>query len=71
MCHPRTQEVRVRNAARRRGYTVSKTARRDPAAADYGLWRLLNPRGVVLFVTHDLNDLEGVLNDLDATTPAR
>lgn len=71
MCHPRTQEVRVRNAARRRGYTVTKSARRDPAAPDYGLWRLLNGRGVVLLATRSLDDLEAVLDELNASAARR
>jgi hypothetical protein len=40
MPHPRTREIRLRNTAKRRGYTLHKIRRRDPLATDYGKWRM-------------------------------
>jgi hypothetical protein len=35
----------VRRIARRRGYHVSLSRRRDPLAADYGRWTVTGPEG--------------------------
>jgi len=39
-----TREKRLRRAAARQGLRLSKSARRDPAANDYGKYRVENPR---------------------------
>jgi hypothetical protein len=36
MPHPRTREIRLRNTAMRRGYTLHKIRRHDPLATDFG-----------------------------------
>jgi len=36
----KVRENRLRQVAQRRGYTLSKSRRRDPLAVDYGKWRL-------------------------------
>jgi hypothetical protein len=36
----KVRENRVRRVAERRGYTLSKSRRRDPLATDYGQWQL-------------------------------
>jgi hypothetical protein len=64
-----TREKRLRRAAARQGLRLSKSARRDPHASDYGKYRLENPqlRGVVvaggspLAYSLDLNEVEQVL----------
>jgi hypothetical protein len=38
----RVQEQRIRRVAKRRGYTVHKSKRRDPLAIDYGSWQLIH-----------------------------
>jgi len=43
----KVRENRARRAAQRQGISISKNARRDPRALDYGLWSLDDPhRGV-------------------------
>src|SRR5262249_5694715 len=39
-----TREKRLRRAAARQGLRLSKSARRDPYANDYGKYRVENPR---------------------------
>ena len=45
-----TREKRLRRAAARQGLRLSKSARRDPYANDYGKYRVENPRlnGVIV-----------------------
>lgn len=38
----KTREIRLRNKARRCGYTLTKSGRRDPDAKDFGLYALLD-----------------------------
>lgn len=43
----KVRENRARRAAQRQGISISKNARRDPRALDYGLWCLDDPhRGI-------------------------
>ena len=41
----RTRENRLRRAARRQGFVLRKSRRRDPEAYDYGLWMIVDPDG--------------------------
>lgn len=36
----RALELRLRRTAQRRGLSLTKSRRRDPEAADYGMWTL-------------------------------
>jgi hypothetical protein len=64
-----TREKRLRRAAARQGLRLSKSARRDPHADDYGKYRLENPRlngeivagGAPFAYSLDLNQVERVL----------
>lgn len=60
-------ENQLRRAVARRGWTLTRSRIRDPAAADYQLWTLAD-RGRVLLATRDLDDVARYL-DAD-TTPA-
>ena len=60
-----TREKRLRRAAARQGLRLSKSARRNPSASDYGKYRVENPRLAGLIVAghspSDYNlDLDGV-----------
>jgi len=57
MPNSRTDEMRVRKAARRQGLSLRSSRRRDPNALDYGVWRLLTARGRVV-VRGDLAMIE-------------
>ncbi len=39
----RTREHRLRRLAKRRGYILQKSKRRDPYAIDYGRWWIVEP----------------------------
>src|SRR5689334_15681652 len=41
----KTRENRLRRAARRQGFVLRKSRRRDPEAYDYGLWMIVDPDG--------------------------
>ena len=64
-----TREKRLRRAAARQGLRLSKSARRDPYANDYGKYRVENPRlgglvvagGVPFEYSLDLDEVEEVL----------
>jgi hypothetical protein len=43
----KARENRLRRMAGRQGYTLTKSRRRDPLAADYGLWWITNERGTL------------------------
>lgn len=49
----RTQEMNLRKKAKRQGYRLRSSRRRDPNATDYGQWRVETPRGRVV-MTGDL-----------------
>lgn len=38
------REKRLRNAAKRQGYDITKSRTRDPRALDYGGWMVIDPR---------------------------
>jgi hypothetical protein len=57
----KVRENRARRAVDRRGLRLTKSRRRDPAAFDYGDWRILDGRGIVIEgADHSmtLNDVE-------------
>ena len=63
-----TREKRLRRAAERQGLRLSKSARRDPHASDYGKYRVENPRsgaivagGTPFDFSLDLDQVEVVL----------
>ena len=41
----KVRENRLRRAARRQGFELRKSRRRDPAAYDYGRWMIVDPSG--------------------------
>jgi hypothetical protein len=57
------RENRARRAVTRRGYRLAKTRRRDPAAWDYGSWKITDPAtGSLLLDAPSLADVEAWLN---------
>lgn len=64
-----TREKRLRRAAARQGLRLSKSARRDPRAHEYGKYRIENPRlggvivagGMPFDYSLDLDEVEEVL----------
>jgi hypothetical protein len=64
-----TREKRLRRAAARQGLRLSKSARRDPCADDYGKYRVENPHASGVIVAGgspfeyslDLDEVEDVL----------
>ena len=64
-----TREKRLRRAAARQGLRLSKSARRDPYANDYGKYRIENARlgglvvagGIPFEYSLDLDEVEKVL----------
>lgn len=66
--HPRTRENRIRRKARRMGFKLVKSHRRDPDAPDFGFYALTveaipDPSGP-LFNMATLDDVEAALRDL-------
>jgi len=57
----KVRENRARRAAERQGISVSKNARRDPRALDYGLWSLDDPRRGVQHANLRLDQVEAYL----------
>lgn len=57
----KVRENRARRAAQRQGISVSKNARRDPRALDYGLWFLDDPRRGVQHINLRLDQIETYL----------
>lgn len=43
--HPKSREIRLRNAAVRQGLKLHRVARRDRLALDYGIWYVTNLAG--------------------------
>ena len=41
----KVRENRLRRAARRQGFELRKSRRRDPGAYDYGRWMIVEPGG--------------------------
>jgi hypothetical protein len=60
MASPRAQEQKLRAAAKRQGYALRSSRRRDPHALDYGIWTLSTRRGKVV-VRGDLDAIERYL----------
>jgi hypothetical protein len=60
--NPKVRENRLRATAKRRGLVLTKTRTRDPLALDYGLWRLANTRGRVVFQHRHLGAVERYLD---------
>jgi hypothetical protein len=57
------RENAARRAVARRGYRLGKTRRRDPAAFDYGSWKITDPAtGSVVLAAPGLPDVEAWLN---------
>ena len=66
----KVRENRLRQVAKRRGYELSKSRRRDPLAVDFGVWRLWRasiggPGGDVLTGGIELDSLDKVEKFLD------
>lgn len=61
----KVRENRLRRAAQRQGLRLSKNARRDPRALDYGAWYLIDQRTNTVVVGGDsrwgLDDIETYL----------
>jgi hypothetical protein len=59
----KVRENRLRRAVDRRGFTLSKTRRRDPMAWDYGLFTITDPdRNVVVAENLTVDGLEDWLS---------
>jgi len=56
-----TREKRLRRAAARQGLRLSKSARRDPRAQDYGKYRVENPGRAAGDYSLTLDEVERVL----------
>jgi hypothetical protein len=57
------RENAARRAVARRGYRLEKTRRRDPAAFDYGSWKITDPAtGGVILAAPGLPEVEAWLN---------
>jgi hypothetical protein len=63
--HHRSQEQRVRRAAARQGHRLSKSARRDRRALDFGRWYLKDSAGAVLMESKSLSEIEAFLKGDD------
>jgi hypothetical protein len=61
MTSEKVRENRLRRVAGRRGWTLSKSRRRDPLAVDYGIWTLTGP-GRKAKTFPDLDAVEAFLN---------
>jgi hypothetical protein len=58
----KVRENRARRAIARRGYRLAKTRRRDPAAYDYGSWKITDPAtGGLVHAAPSLTDVEAWL----------
>jgi hypothetical protein len=60
MTSEKVRENRLRRVAGRRGWTLTKSRRRDPLAVDFGQWRLQAP-GKKDRVFPDLDAVESFL----------
>jgi hypothetical protein len=56
------QEQRVRRVARRRGYMVHKSRRRDPYALDYDSWQLIRTATGEVVASGSIDEVEQALN---------
>jgi hypothetical protein len=56
------RENRARRAVARRGYRLAKTRRRDPAAWDYGSWKITDAGGGLVHDAPSLADVEAWLD---------
>lgn len=56
----RNRQQKIRNAAKRQGFTLSKTRRVDPRAPDYGTWTLSDASGRII-VHGKITDVEAYL----------
>lgn len=56
----RALELRLRRTAQRRGLSLTKSRRRDPLAADYGMWTLWE-RGTIKAQATDLEVIAAFL----------
>jgi hypothetical protein len=56
------REIRLRNTAKRRGFELSKSRRRDPLAVDYGIWTVLDAKGKAVAKLPDLDAVESYLD---------
>ena len=61
MTSEKVRENRVRRVAGRRGWTLSKSRRRDPLAVDFGTWTVTGP-GRKAKTFPDLDAVEAFLN---------
>jgi hypothetical protein len=61
MTSEKVRENRLRRVAGRRGWTLSKSRRRDPLAVDFGTWTLTGP-GRKARTFPDLDAVEAFLN---------
>lgn len=61
MTDEKVRENRLRNTARRRGWELSKSRRRDPLATDFGVWSILDAKGKVVEECRDLDCIETFL----------
>jgi hypothetical protein len=58
MTPEKTREIRIRRTLDRRGYTLSKSRRRDPHALDYGRYTISDGTGTAVFETTGLDGVE-------------
>ncbi len=64
----KVREIRLRNTAKRRGFEISKSRRRDPLAIDYGVWTIFDAKGKALAELPDLDAVEAFLDRAGTTT---
>lgn len=66
----KVRENRARRAAQRQGILISKNARRDPRALDYGLWSLDDPQRGIQHINLRLDQIEAYLTTGHLPGPA-
>jgi hypothetical protein len=67
----KVRENRARRAAQRQGISISKNARRDPRALDYGLWSLDDPHHGIQHTDLRLDQIETYLTTGQLPTQAQ
>lgn len=61
----KVRENRYRRAADRQGLVLSKSARRDKRATDYGTYHLLDQAGNVIAFCANLDEVQDILEGND------
>ena len=62
----RVRERRIRRMAERQGYKLSRSARRDPRALDYGKYSLIDLRTRTRLFADELSNYGATLDQIEA-----